>query len=180
MHQGNYVDIAQTRRAGSSLAWLLGPIATGLGWAAHVAGGGQSPAVLIVLALAALLGMAASILGRRQLPTWAVMVAAALAQQLLHFAFSAFASASGFSLPGHGHGPAPAPDAVSAADPVPAQPAASHDLHLLLYVHAGAALLTAFLAVQWGRIVRLRRPASESGQRSLALRRERAADDADA
>ena len=176
------MDIAQTGRAGSSLAWLLGPVATGLAWAAHVAGGGKSPAVLIVLALAALLGMAASILGRRQLPTWAVMVAAALAQQLLHLAFSAFASASGFSLPGHGHGaaPAPVPDAVSAADQVPAQPAASHDLHLLLYLHAAAALVTAFLAVQWRRIVRWRGPASESRQRSVALRRERAADDADA
>lgn len=174
------MDIAQTRRAGSFLAWLLGPVATVLGWAAHVAGGGQSPALLIVLALAALLGMAASILGRRQLPTWAVMVAAALAQQLLHLAFSAFASASGFSLPAHGHGEAPVPDAVSAADQVPGQPAASHDLHLLLYLHAGAALVTAFLAVQWGRIVRWRGPASESRQRGVALRRERAADDADA
>lgn len=170
------MESEQPGRAGNTLAWLLGPLATGLGWAAHVAGGGQSPAVLIVLALAALLGMAASILGQRQLPTWAVMVSAALAQQLLHLAFSAFASGSGFYLPGHGHGAAPVPDSGSA----PAQPAASHDLHLLLYLHAGAALLSAFLAVQWGRIVRRRGPASESRQRSLALRRERAADDADA
>lgn len=176
MERGNDVETTQPGRTGSSLAWLLGPVATGLGWAAHVAGGGQSPAVLIVLALAALLGMAASILGRRQLPTWAVMVAAALAQQLLHLAFSAFATASGFSLPGHGHGETPAPDAASAAG----QPAASHDLHLLLYLHAGAALLTAFLAVQWGRIARWHGPASKVRREGPVLRRERAADDADA
>lgn len=183
-HQGDDVEHEWN---GRTVAWLLGPLATGLGWAAHVAGGGQSPAALIVLALAALLAMAAAMLGRRRLPTWGVLVAAAMAQQLLHLAFSAFASATGFYLPGHGHGDAPEQDTAS----VPGQqPAAAHDLHLLLYLHAGAALLSALVAAQWGRLSQWRAPLSRTGRPRTALAqtalarmslgRQRAADDADA
>ncbi|WP_205754676.1 hypothetical protein [Pseudarthrobacter sp. NamE2] len=161
---------------GSSAAWLLGPLATGLGWAAHVAGGGQSPAVLIVLALAALLGMVASMLGRRRLPGWAVLVAAAVAQQLLHLAFSAFSSPSGFSLPGHGHGETPAPDTT----PAQGATAPSHDLHVLLYLHAAAALLTVLAAAQWPRILQWRLPARQDHVEGRLSGSQRAADDADA
>lgn len=142
-----------------SLAWLAGPLATGLGWAAHVLGGGRSPAVLIVVALAALLGMAAAMVGPRRLPPWAVLVAAGLAQQLLHLAFSALSSASGFALPGHGHGEMPPPEAT----PEPGKAAASQDLHLLLYLHAAAALLTAFAVTQWEKTKQWRRPRPRTG-----------------
>lgn len=179
-HQGDDGEHAGAGRPARA-AWLLGPVAAGLGWAAHVAGGGQSPAAVIVLALAALLAMAAAMLGRRRLPTWGVLVAAALAQQLLHLAFSAFASATGFYLPGHGHGEAPEQD----TGPVPGQqPAAAHDLHLLLYLHAGAALLTALAAAQGARLSQWRASLSRNrpfaAPARMALGRERAADDADA
>lgn len=152
-------DAEPPLRAGSrSLAWLAGPLATGLGWAAHMLGGGRSPALLIVVALAALLGMAAAMAGPRRLPPWAVLVVAGLAQQLLHLAFSALSSPSGFALPGHGHGDVPSPQA--AEEPGRAAP---HDLHLLLYLHATAALLTALAVTQWEKIKRWRRQESPAG-----------------
>lgn len=146
-------DGRNTMRTGNgSLVWLTGPLATGLGWAAHVASGGQSPAFLIVMALAALLGMAASMVGPRQLPAWAVLVAAGLAQQLLHLAFTAFSVSNGVPLPGHGHGGAP--------DVSPSEPGASaapHTLHLMLHLHMGAALVTMAVATQWNKLGKLNR-----------------------
>lgn len=155
-------DAEPSQPAGSrSLAWLAGPLATVLGWTAHTLGGGRSPALLIVVALAALVGMAAAMAGRRRLPPWAVLVAAGLAQQLLHLAFSALSSASGFALPGHGHGDAPSPEAAGE----PGQ-AASQDLHLLLYLHAAAALLTAIAVTQWEKIKQWRSQESPAGDES--------------
>ena len=143
----------------SAPSWLAGPLAAVPGLAAHVAGGGQAPAIAIVAALAALLSLGAVVLERlvvgrnrpasAQLPGWAVLVAAAAAQQLLHLAFAAFATASAVPLPGHGHGGPPPPDAPSS----PASPA-SHSLHLMLYLHAGAALVTAATVVGWNRLSR--------------------------
>ena len=131
-------------------AWLAGILATGLGLAAHLGGGGGSPAVPIVVALAALLGLAAVLLERMapaRLPGWAVLVASAVAQQLLHLAFSAFSAAGAVPLPDHLHGGLPAPDVPSS----PIAPA-SHSLHLMLYLHAAAALLSAAVVAQWGRL----------------------------
>ena len=143
----------------SAPSWLAGPLATLPGLAAHVAGGGQPPAIAIVAALAALLSLAAVVLERvvvgrdrpasAQLPGWAFLVAAAAAQQLLHLAFAAFATASPVPLPGHGHGGPPTPDAPSS----PISPA-THSLHLMLYLHAGAALLNAAAAARWNRLTR--------------------------
>jgi hypothetical protein len=130
--------------------WLAGPLATGLGWAAHVASGGQSPAVLIVLALAALLGMAASMVGPRQLPAWAILLAAGLVQQLLHLAFAAFSVSSGVPLPGHGHDAGAPP-----AEPGSRGAAAPHSLHLMLYAHTAAALVTMAVVTQWSKMGRL-------------------------
>ncbi|WP_258804530.1 hypothetical protein [Pseudarthrobacter sp. NS4] len=146
MHDGRNA----LRTGNGSLVWLSGPLATGLAWAAHTASGGQSPAVLIVLALAALLGMAASIVGPRQLPAWAVLVVAGLAQQLLHLAFAAFSVSNGVALPGHGHGGAP--------DVPPAEPGVSgapHTLHLMLHLHMGAALVTMAVVTQWNKLGKL-------------------------
>ena len=150
----------------SARAWLAGPFATALGLAAHVAGGGQSPALVIVAALAALLSLGAAVLERlvrkrlvqkrlvrdrlpsAQLPGWAVLVAAAVAQQLLHLAFAAFSTAAAVPLPGHAHGGAPTPDAPSSSG----SPAAHSSLHLMLYLHAAAALLAAAAVAQWNRL----------------------------
>ena len=153
-------DAEPPPRAGSHpFAWFAGPLATGLGWTAHVLGGGRSPAFLIVVALAALLGMAAAMGRPRRLPPWALLMAAGLAQQLLHLAFSALSSASGFALPGHGHGNAPSPEA--AEEP---SLAAAQDLHLLLYLHAAAALLTALAVTQWDKITQWRSREARAGE----------------
>ena len=137
------------RNRGSALSWLPGPLATALGLAAHVVGGGSSPAAAIVIALAALLGLGAVLLERLappQLPGWAVLAASAVAQQLLHLAFSTFSAASAVPLPGHGHGAGSGPDVPSSG----AAPAL-HSLHLMLYLHAGAALATAAAVVRWNK-----------------------------
>jgi hypothetical protein len=102
------------------------------------------------LALAALLGMAASMVGPRQFPAWAVLVAAGLAQQLLHLAFAALSVSSGAPLPWHGHGGAPD---ISPAESGAA--AAAHSLHLMLYMHAAAALVTMAVVTQWNKLGQL-------------------------
>lgn len=138
------------RTRGSAAVWLAGPLSTALGLAAHVAGGGQSPAVVIVVALAALLGLGAVLVERLappQLPGWAVLVASAVAQQLLHLAFAAFSTSTTVSLPGHDHGAGSTP-----AVPSSAGAAAAHSLHLMLYLHSGAALAAAAAVAQWSRI----------------------------
>ena len=142
---------AVPRTRGSALTSLAGPLATALGLAAHVAGGGAAPAVVIIVALAALLGLGAVLLERLappQLPGWAVLAASAVAQQLLHLAFSAFSTASAVPLPGHDHGAGSAPDVPSSAAAAPA----AHSLHLMLYLHAAAALGAAAVVAQWSRI----------------------------
>lgn len=134
---------------GGASAWPAGPLAAGLGLAAHLGGGGLSPAAPVVVALAALLGLAAVLLERlapARLPGWAILVASAVAQQLLHLAFAAFSTAGAVPLPDHMHGGLPAPDVPSS----PAVPA-DHSLHLMLYLHAAAALLVAAAVAQWGR-----------------------------
>jgi hypothetical protein len=161
---------------GASPAWLAGPLSAGLGLAAHVVAGGQAPGILIVTALAALLGMAASIAasisGERRLPGWAVLLAAGLVQQLLHLAFDAFSTASGLSLPGH-HGGAPDPRAPDPATPSAEGSGAAHSPHLMLHLHAAAALAATVLATQGATLLSAVQGRSRSGV-------ERAPDDADA
>ncbi len=131
----------------AALAWLLGPIAAGLGLVAHVLGGGASPSLLIVVALAALLGMAAAIGKPGRLPGWGLLLTAGIAQQLLHFAFAAFSISTGFDAPTHGHGQEPGTaNQGQNQGPVP------HDLHLLLYLHMAAALLTVVATWQLDKI----------------------------
>ncbi|MGN6442719.1 MAG: hypothetical protein ACTHL6_12580 [Arthrobacter sp.] len=83
-----------------------------------------------------------------QLPGWAVLAASAVAQQLLHLAFSAFSTPSAVPLPGHDHGAGSAPDVPSSSAAAPA----AHSLHLMLYLHAAAALGAAAVVAQWSRI----------------------------
>ena len=152
-----------------SPAWAAGPVSTGLGLAAHLAAGGQAPGIPIVVALAALLGMVAAMAGRRRLPGWAVLVAAGVAQQLLHLAFAAFSTASGFTLPGH-HGGASIPEGTGVpAAGVPARDAtgATHSLHLMLHLHAAAALAAAAVVTQWARLLSaVKRRGRSGGERA--------------
>jgi hypothetical protein len=94
--------------------------------------------------------MAASMVGPRQFPAWAVLLAAGLAQQLLHLAFAALSVSSGTPLPGHGHD---GPQNISPEEPGAA--AAAHSLHLMLYMHAAAALVTMAVVTQWSKLGQL-------------------------
>jgi hypothetical protein len=156
---------------GTSGAWVAGPLSTGLGLAAHLAAGGQAPGILIVTALAALLGMVAAMAGRRPLPGWAVLVAAGLAQQLLHLAFASFSTASGFSLSGH-HSASP-PDVPVPGVSATEESGASHSLHLMLHLHMAAALVVMVTVTQWTKVVSVVQRRGGSG-------RERAPGNADA
>jgi hypothetical protein len=156
---------------GTSGAWVAGPLSTGLGLAAHLAAGGQAPGILIVTALAALLGMAAAMAGRRPLQGWAVLVAAGVAQQLLHLAFASFSTASGFSLSGH-HLASP-PDVPVPGVSATEESGASHSLHLMLHLHMAAALVVMVTVTQWTKVVSVVQRRGGSG-------RERAPGNADA
>ncbi|TDK28011.1 hypothetical protein E2F48_02600 [Arthrobacter crusticola] len=125
------------------LAWLSGPLAVAAGLAAHAASGSQAPALALLLTLTALLGLAASMLSRLQLPGGLILVLCGLTQQLLHFAFSAFVGGSAVVVPAHGHGAVGGADGQSTALVVPGQ-----DLHSMVYAHAAAALLTALPAAR--------------------------------
>ena len=163
-----HTDTPAPAAGNPSPAWAAGPVSTGLGLAAHLAAGGQAPGIPIVVALAALLGMVAAMAGRHRLPGWAVLVAAGVAQQLLHLAFAAFSTASGFTLPGH-HGGASIPEGpgVPAAGlPAPDATGATHSLHLMLHLHAAAALTAAAAVTQWTRLVSVVRRARSGGQRA--------------
>lgn len=108
---------------------------------------------MILAALAALLGMAAAMIGRYSLPGRAVLLACGLAQQLLHLAFAAFSGGSGEGLSGHGHGGS-VQNAGPAQDPPPSGEAASltgHSLHLMLHVHMAAALAAYAIISYWPR-----------------------------
>jgi hypothetical protein len=148
----------------SSGAWLAGPLSTGVGLAAHLASGGPAPNLMIVAALAALLGMAAAILGRFRLPGWALLIGFAVAQQLLHLGFAAFSGGSGAGFSGHGHGGA-------AQDPLPGGEAAApvgYSVHLMLHLHVAAALAAYAAMNYWPQLARWSRRFSATGQRSPA------------
>ena len=140
-----------------TVAWLAGPLSTGFGLAAHLAAGGPAPSLIILAALAALLGMAAAMIGRFSVPGWAVLLGCAVAQQLLHLGFAAFSGGSGEGMPSHGHGgsgqevPYPAQDRPSGAE---AAPPPGYSPHLMLHAHMAAALLTYAVMYYWPGFVR--------------------------
>ncbi|WP_461173629.1 hypothetical protein M1D93_02495 [Arthrobacter sp. Z1-9] len=139
------MDEARPKAPYASGAWLAGPLSTGFGLAAHLAAGGPAPGLLILVALAALLGMAAAILGRFPLPGWALLLLCAVAQQLLHLGFSVFSGGSGTGLSLHGHGGI-SQDVPPAGGEVAAP--AGHSLHLMLHLHMAAAL-AAYAAINY-------------------------------
>lgn len=158
------VDDAKPKARAGSGAWLAGPISTGLGLAAHVAAGGPAPSPIILLALAALLGMAAAILARFAMRAWALLLFCAVAQQLLHLGFTGFSGGSGSGLSVHGHSgiPQEVPPAGEVAAP------AGHSLHLMLHLHMAAALATYVAINYWPRLAGLSRRISTGRQSSRA------------
>jgi hypothetical protein len=170
--RGGSVESVQPKERTGSGAWLAGPLSTGLGLAAHLAAGGPAPSLMIVAALAALLGMAAAMIGRYSLPGWAVLLACGLAQQLLHLGFAVFSGGSGEGLAGHGHGGS-ARNVVQdpGQGPPPAGRAASpagYSPHLMLHVHMAAALAAYAVINYWPRFARWSRRIPAGRQNSPA------------
>ena len=128
--------------------WLFGSVTVLLGVVIHAATGHPVPALPIVVATAALLSLAGTVVTRIGVPNWALLVLAGIGQQTVHWAFAFFSDPLATTLAtnlggGHGHDAAAqftGPGLLLAG--VPTQP-----LHVLLYAHAAAALLT-FLLVQ--------------------------------
>ncbi|MGN7251665.1 MULTISPECIES: hypothetical protein [unclassified Arthrobacter] len=124
--------------------WLFGSASVVLGLVIHAAAGHTVPAAPIVVATAALLSLAGAAVTRLGVPNWALLVLAGVGQQVIHWAFAFFSNPlATTTLAGHGHAAAAqftGPGLLLAG--VPTQP-----LHVLLYAHVAAALLT-FLLVQ--------------------------------
>ncbi|MDR6986750.1 hypothetical protein J2Y66_001220 [Paenarthrobacter nitroguajacolicus] len=142
-------------------AWAVGPVAVGLGLAAHMVAGGSAPAIPVLLAFAALGALAAQLIGRWVHGPLLLLLFSALAQQLLHFGF---VTLGGF-FPGNGvldhlHGGQVLGD-------VPAGTTSSAgDIHLLLYTHMAAAILTLLIAAALGRLIQAGRILSWAATKS--------------
>jgi hypothetical protein len=127
--------------------WLFGSVSVALGLLIHGVSGHPVPAAPIVVATAALLSLAGTVVIRIGVPNWALLVLAGVGQQALHWAFAFFSDPLATTLASdavsHGHA-----DPVQLTGPglllagVPTQP-----LHVLLYAHVAAALLV-FLLIQ--------------------------------
>lgn len=138
----------QANRRAPGYAWLMGPVAVGLGVGAHLVSGGQAPAPLIAVAVAALISLAASMLAPFLGSGWFLMVFSGVCQQLLHLAFSVVAAPPGGRL-GHGHD--------GGAEQLPGAPSAvvaAHSGDLMVYTHVAAALLTALVLSKTGTYLR--------------------------
>jgi hypothetical protein len=122
--------------------WLFGSVSVVLGLAIHAVSGHPVPAPPIVVATAALLSLAGAVVTRIGVPNWALLVLAGVGQQTVHWAFAFFSNPLATALgAGHGHAAAAqftGPGLLLAG--VPTQP-----LHVLLYAHVAAALLTSLL-----------------------------------
>jgi len=127
-------------------AWVAGLAAVALGLAAHMLAGGSIPAVPVLLAFAALCCLAAQLIARWVHGPLLLLLLSGLAQQLLHLGLDAF----GGYFPGNGfldhlHGgqlDAPAESAPAEAGAAPS----TGSVHLMLYTHMAAAILTLLLA----------------------------------
>jgi hypothetical protein len=138
------------RRPGA--AWLCGPLMVALGVAAHSAVGQPVPALSLLVALAALLSLAASVTARTGMPGWMLLLLAGLVQQVLHLSFSVFSgTGGGTGATAHGHGIL----VLQLQQPPAASAAPDHTLELLLYAHTAAALLAVLVIAQWDAVMRL-------------------------
>lgn len=124
-------------------AWVSGPLAVGFGAVAHLLSGEAVPGPWILLAMAALLSMAASMLARARVPVWVLFVVSGVVQQVLHVAFSGLYDGAGGTSSGHMHRlPAqPLPQPVQTSN-------GHHSMELMLDTHVAAALLTVLVITQ--------------------------------
>ncbi|UKA50359.1 hypothetical protein LFT48_02105 [Arthrobacter sp. FW305-123] len=126
-------------------AWVTGLVAVTLGLLAHIVAGGSAPAVPVILAFAALACLAAQLLARWINGPLLLLLVSGVAQQLLHMGFDAFGGYFAGSGLEHLHGGQPAPK--TATEGIQAEGAApAGDIHLLLYTHMAAAILTLVVA----------------------------------
>lgn len=127
------------------LAWVAGLAAVALGLAAHMVAGGSAPAIPVLLGLAALGCLAAQLLARWVHGPLLLLLLSGVAQQLLHLGFDAFGGYfPGSGILDHLHGG----QATSPAAGAPANGAAPSggSVHLMLYTHMAAAILTLLVA----------------------------------
>ncbi|WP_139005087.1 hypothetical protein [Arthrobacter crystallopoietes] len=139
--------------AAAGLAMMLALVA-------HLASGGTMPALPVLIAITALTTLAATVLSRVSAPAWTLVLAAGVAQQVLHLAFEAFAArpaAAGLSAvsssgPSHPHHSEVDPAQLAASITASAEHAGPHSEYvmLMLHFHLAAAVLTALL-MAWSR-----------------------------
>ncbi|WP_026547469.1 hypothetical protein [Paenarthrobacter nicotinovorans] len=132
-------------------AWVAGLVAVGLGLVAHMVAGGSAPAIPVLLAFAALGCLAAQLIARWVHGPLLLLLLSGVAQQLLHLGFDAF----GGYFPGNGfldhfHG------GQSLGDVPEGAASSGGDVHLLLYTHMAAAILTLLVASGVSKVARLR------------------------
>lgn len=123
-------------------AWVTGVAAVALGLLAHMVAGGSSPAIPVLLAFAALGCMAAQLIAPWVHGPLLLLLLSGLTQQLLHFGFDAFGGffpGGGFLDHLHG-GQAPVEAPAEGAAP------SGGSVHLMLYTHMAAAILTLLVA----------------------------------
>lgn len=133
-------------------AWVTGPTAVALGLAAHLFAGGSAPAIPVVLAFAALAALAAQLIARWVHGPLLLLLASGLAQQLLHVGFDAFGGFfAGSGLLDHLHS-----GQVLGEVPAGAAPSGG-SVHLLLYTHMAAAILTLVIAAGVSRLAAQKR-----------------------
>ncbi|MBT2585092.1 hypothetical protein J7I86_04405 [Arthrobacter sp. ISL-95] len=130
-------------------AWVTGLVAVALGLAAHLVAGGSAPAIPVLLAFAALGCLAAQLIARWVHGPLLLLLLSGVTQQLLHFGFDAF----GGYFPGNGfldhlHGSQATLDTPADGSPDKAAAPSGGSVHLMLYTHMAAAILT--LLVAWG------------------------------
>jgi hypothetical protein len=127
---------------------------------AHLASGGIMPALPVLVAITALTSLAATVLSRVNAPAWTLILAAGVAQQVLHLAFEAFAarpaaagdstgSSAGVS---HSHHAEVDAAQLAATAGIATEHAGPHGEYvmLMLHFHLAAAVLTALL-MAWNR-----------------------------
>ena len=131
-------------------AWVSGLVAVALGLVAHMVAGGSSPAVPVLLAFAALGSLAAQLISRWVHGPLLLLLLSGVTQQLLHLGFDAF----GGYFPGNGfldhlH-------SSQATVNAPAAGASAGNVHLMLYTHMAAAILTLLVASGVSKVAGMR------------------------
>ncbi len=138
-------------------AWVAGPVAVALGLTAHMVAGGSSPAIPVLLAFAALGSLTAQLVARWIHGPLLLLLVAGVAQQLLHLGFDAFGGYfPGSGILDHLHGGGAPLDAPAEGKTAEDAAASGGSVHLLLYTHMAAAVLTLLVVSGVCKVARLR------------------------